>query len=102
MALLGDVITEMNDAAVKCESPEDMKKLQDMAALFKDPKSLAYKVGEDLIWNHVEVYNDVSMAISDYKGEHWGSFGMDLGKLAQSILTGNPTLEEKELDVNYQ
>ena len=53
----------MDDCKV---SVEDAQKLAEMAKNFKSPWSFAYHVGEDLLLNGVDIFNEISQALGSW------------------------------------
>merc|ERR1712118_634230 len=76
------------DAAAKDVKDEAPKLLKAPEAL-KHPKEFAFHVGKDLMVNHAEIFQEVSAAIADYKGQKWEDFGKSIGAALSEILVGS-------------
>jgi len=60
-----------------------------MALLFKSPWSFAYHVGKDLVVNGVQIYKEISAAVTDYEASQYRTFGVDTGKALAMIFLGS-------------
>jgi hypothetical protein len=70
----------------------DWEKLAKMISIFDSPTAFAYHVGKDLLVNGVQIYGEITTAISDYNAGNWGDFGFQIGEAAAKTILG----EEQE------
>ena len=89
---LGAVMGEAKHAIADCEqaSETDLKRIEEMAALFKHPKDLIIEVTK-----HVQVYQqDILMealtAYADYQSQNYYDMGYQLGEAGATVLMGEP------------
>ena len=68
-----------------------------------DPVTLAIHVGEDILYNGVDIYNNVQGAISDYQSQNWFAFGGDIGDILSELMFHVPyqNVEEPNEFVEY-
>jgi hypothetical protein len=59
-----------------------------MLESFKDPKSFAFHVGKDLLVNGVDIYHQISDAVTQYRAGKYESFGEDVGDSLALVLIG--------------
>lgn len=70
----------------------DWEKLVKMISIFDSPTSFAYHVGKDLMVNGVQIYEEITTAVSDYEQAKWGDFGYQIGQAAAKTLLGEEQL----------
>jgi len=72
-----------------CKAVEaDVEKLANALKQISSPSSFAFHVGKDLIVNHEDIYHEVSTAISDYRGQKWLDFGIQVGTALHKLIIG--------------
>jgi hypothetical protein len=74
---------------------EDAEKLEKMVSIYSTLPSFAWHVGKDLIVNRRDIYNEISSAITDYKGGNWENFGKDIGEASAKVFLGAKELEKE-------
>lgn len=85
---IGDTLDILPGAIKTCQTgyAEEIAKLKSLVAIFSSPASFAYDVGESLLINGHEIYNEVDDAITQFHAASWFNFGKDIGEaLAQCI-----------------
>jgi hypothetical protein len=89
-------LTVISTAIKTCSQQKDiaqLKKLEAMLAQFKDPKSFAYHVGKDLLVNGVDIYHQITDAITQYKAGKYEAFGEDIGDSLALVLVGKMQMQ---------
>ncbi len=51
-----------------------------------NPVTLAVHVGEDILYNGVDIYHNVQGIINDYHSQDWYSFGADIGNILAELM----------------
>jgi hypothetical protein len=65
---IADILKTVQAGMKDCSSLKaDWAKLAQMIAVLDNPTSFAYHVGKDLLVNGVDIYHEISTAITDYK-----------------------------------
>jgi hypothetical protein len=76
------------------------------ALAWAHPLSLLYHVGENIVFNGVVIFADISKAMADYETGNWFGFGFEIGQAAFKVIyvppktVGPPTDAQSELIVN--
>ena len=89
---LADALHIIVSAIDTCSQQKDIDqliKLKKMLASFKNPKSFAYHVGKDLLFNGVNIYHEITSAVTNYRGGKFEAFGEDIGTVLALVLIGN-------------
>jgi len=87
--LIGQAVQVIPQAAKDCRAAEvKIKKLIKLATAFTNPASFLYSVGKSLLINRVEVYNEVTQAISAYNHHDFQQLGYWVGKAMDTIFLG--------------
>lgn len=94
------------------QTKADWDKLDKIAAMFKDPKSLVWHMGKDIWFNGMDITHRIATAITDYEASKWEDFGYQIGAVASEVLVGTQkrdaakffkgTLEPFGLKINVQ
>lgn len=95
---IADALKVIVGAIDTCSQQKDLdqlKKLKAMLATFNSPKSFAYHVGKDLLFNGVNIYHEITDAVSNYRVGKYEAFGEDIGSVLALVLIGK--LEESKL-----
>ena len=88
---LTNAVKVLPNAITQCGGViQDAEKLIKMISNIKNPKSFAFHVAKDIIYNGVNIYYDITKAVSDYENLQWESFGEDIGRAFNSILGITP------------
>lgn len=58
---------------------EELEIITNMLKQFKNPKEVAYKVGQNLMVNGVDIYKELSAAYTSYYAKEYEAFGKDVG-----------------------
>lgn len=88
--MIGESFVSLADVAQDCGlAVREVEKLQKIGANFADPVTFAYHVGKDLIVNGVSIYDDVQLAITDYKQENWFDMGVQVGEVVALAVLGS-------------
>jgi hypothetical protein len=66
-----------------------------MMAAFNSPKTFAYHVGKDLLFNGVNIYHEVTDAVTHYRAGKYEDFGEDVGTVLALTLVGKLDQEAK-------
>ena len=86
---IGDIVGQIQGDISDCEvSAEDAKKLADMAKNFKSPWSFAFTVGKNILLNGVDIYHEISDAVTAYDSADYYNFGYDVGEALEEVLVG--------------
>jgi len=98
--LLGKAVQIIPDAVQLCKAGEvDLESLLKMVETFKNPISFLYHIGKSLVINHVEVFNEVSNAVTACNDKNYKQLGYWIGKAMDTILLGQDVLSIAGLNV---
>merc|ERR1719265_2354894 len=77
------------------EASEDLKgagaRLVKALATLRHPLEFAYHVGEDLVVNGKDIFEEVDDAVKQYKSVSWEAFGKDVGEAFEKLIVGEST-----------
>ncbi|CAK58903.1 unnamed protein product (macronuclear) [Paramecium tetraurelia] len=101
--LIGVAIQQIPDAITACESgSEEMvalsKLLTNMLEQLRNPWTFSYKIGYNLIVNGLDIYQEISTAIKDWKSEIYEDFGKQIGFVLVQLLKETKNIEAVILD----
>lgn len=102
---LASALTTVSSAIGKCSQQKDIdqvKKLEEMLLTFKNPKSFAFHIGKDLLYNGKSIYKEISDAINQYEAGNLQAFGEDIGNILALIVVGDQEKQAKKKMVNLQ
>merc|ERR1719454_2844560 len=63
-----------------------------MVSTFSSPEAFAYHVGKDLLVNGVDIFHEISTAVTDYESQNWYGMGQNIGEAAAKTLLGTKML----------
>ncbi|CAD8071102.1 unnamed protein product [Paramecium sonneborni] len=89
--LIGVAIQQIPDAITACQSgSEEMvalsKLLTNMLEQLRNPWTFSFKIGYNLIVNGLDIYQEISTAIKDWKSEIYEDFGKQIGFVLVQLL----------------
>ena len=86
---VGDIVGKIQGDIADCKvSAEDAEKLAEMAKNFKSPWSFAFHVGKDILLNGVDIYHEISDAVTKYDNKDYYGFGYNVGEALEEVLIG--------------
>lgn len=93
---LGEALEDVSTAIPLCADAykNDAEILEKELAVFKNPLTLVYTVGHNLVVNGNEIYDEVNTAITDFKAENWNGFGYNIGAALGKTLGEGKTIVE--------
>lgn len=63
----------------------DISTLETMAQIFKKPEVLMIHMGQEIIFNGVEIYHEINTAVTDYEAKKYYDFGKFVGEVAAQL-----------------
>jgi hypothetical protein len=92
VALLGKAMEASKKVVADWDAAKttDIARLEEMAALFKDPKQLEVKVMTDLKLYGQDIQAEVTTAVADFQAQRFYDLGYQIGEAAFTVLMGEP------------
>lgn len=89
---LGAVMGEAKHAIEDCEKAEttDLKRLEEMAALFKHPKDLVIEVMKNFQLYEQDILMELMTAVADFQSQRFYDLGYQVGEAGATVLMGEP------------
>ena len=89
---MGAGIQEVLKALDDCKDIKaDLTKIVKYAQIFKDPKTVAYQIGVDLLLNGKEIYADIDKQIAFFQRKNFFAFGEEAGIVLGLLLPPDST-----------
>ena len=88
---LGITASKFIQAVRGCDSEVTNKEIEILTKMvdsFKEPKTLAYKIGTNIVVNGVDIYKEMQAAYTSYLGKDYETFGRDVGVSMTLIFIG--------------
>ena len=94
---VGAIIKGIKDDLIDCTEVHgiDWNQLESIALIFENPNSVTFDAGRDLIINGVDIYQEISTAISDYQAGNWYQLGENLGEAGKKVIIGEKLIQEQ-------
>jgi len=73
-----------------------------MGQIFKNPKDLIVKIGEDILINRKSIKKDIEAFKSDFGTAKWEQSGKDLGEALALVLFGKQSSTDEESDTESE
>jgi hypothetical protein len=67
----------------------EIQKLESTLGSFSNPVTLVFHVGEDLIVNGVNIYDEIMQAVSLWENQSYRQSGYQIGEALEQLLIGN-------------
>jgi GH25 family lysozyme M1 (1,4-beta-N-acetylmuramidase) len=89
---MGNALLGIESLLKDCQStaPEMKSLLDTITTGFKSPKTFAYHVGKDLIVNGVDIYHEITAAVSAWESQSYKECGNQIGLALHALLIGEP------------
>jgi len=72
-----------------CKAVEsDVEEIVNAFKQMTSPSAFAFHVGKDIVVNHEDIYHEIMTAISDYHGQKWLDFGVQIGTALHKLIIG--------------
>ena len=85
-AEIGAAIGQMKNTLTYCPKiGADISTLETMAKIFQNPEVLVIHIGQEIIFNGMEIYHEVSEAVTDYEAKKYYDFGKFIGEAAAQL-----------------
>jgi len=80
----------LGEAMKKCDTHvnEEMELFMKMIKNFEDPKAVAHEIGQNILINGVDIYQEMSAAYTSYIAKDFEGFGRDVGVAMSLIFIG--------------
>ncbi len=89
LKLIGQSLDEVSDALRDCKAAEgDIESVIDALKGFKSPWSFVFHVGKDLLVNGVDIFEEISDAVNDWKAQSYRQCGEEIGEALNKLLIG--------------
>ena len=78
---LGESVLSLGAMMKDCPKVKgDFEKLEYMASVFSSPQTFAWHLSKDLLVNGVNIYNEITDSVTQWKSNNYEDFGKDVGK----------------------
>jgi len=86
---LGHAVEDLGHSVEDCSSvAHEWQTVVNWAHSFSSPITFAMHVGEDILLNGVDIYNDIEDAITSWETDQYEQFGEDVGDAIAKIVVG--------------
>ena len=89
LSYLANAITTIQNLLTDCRGVEtEINKLVSTVSSFSNPVTLTFHVGEDLVVNGYDIYEEITQAVSMWEAGSYTQCGVEIGEALEKTLIG--------------
>ena len=88
---VGKALILLPEEVKDCEEiPDLIKDIEIIAAEFMNPEELIVKIGVEILWHGISIYDDVTDCVKQFKAGKYEPAGEDIGDILYILFLGKP------------